>query len=178
MAHRGYSRGRGSSRPREGWTDRSQSDTKKLRNEIKHIVHKLAEGRNDLAYYEMKYEHSQSAATAQHQFENVHYHRGELRRALLRFHQLIEEDPYVWIQDNYLHINSEPLRRCIYEQIPKLAQEKEITLNFFGLKYLWEKTEGVNVGYDEPHLRFPNDISVPSSMTLEPLPEHYGSVFL
>ena len=136
MAHRGYSRGRGSSRPRDGWTDRSQSDTKKLRNEIKHIVHKLAQGRHELEWYEVKYRHSQSAATALQHFSNVHYYRGELRRGLLRFHQLMEEDPYVWISDSYLHINSEPLRRCIYEQIPKLAEEKEIPLNFAGLRHL------------------------------------------
>ena len=70
------------------------------------------------------------------------------------------EDPCVAIGDHWLHINTEPLFRCIYEHIPKCAAKEEITLNFQGLRYLWEKTEGRNVDYDEPHVRFPREITV------------------
>ena len=165
-----YSRGRGSSRPRPdyGWTDRTQSDTKALKNEAKGIVYKVAQAQKELLWYETKYRHTESAATAWQHFENVHWHRGELRRALIRLNQLMEENSWVMIKDNWLCINTDPLKRCLYEHIPKFADEQHITLNFQGLKHLWDKTEGCWEEYDEPHIRFAGEITWTPYETFDP----------
>ena len=173
MSHRNYSRGRGSSRtPPERWTSRSQSDTKTLKNEIKNIVHKLKVGRDNLIWYETKYMHTQSAATARREFGNVHYCRGELRLALIRYNQLLVDDPYLAIGDYWLHINTDQLRRCLFEFLPKYALLDELNISFQGLKWLWDRTEGLHVDYDEPHIRFPRELA---QQQVDPLPDHYWS---
>ena len=142
MSHRqNYSRGRGSSRtPPDRWTNRDQSGTKTFRNEIKGIVHKVKANRDNLDWYGTRYRHSQSAETARREFSNVHYHRGELRLALIRFNQLLVDDPWVAIGNTWLHINTDELWRCLYEFVPKAAESSELNISFDALSWLWDRT--------------------------------------